>query len=392
MTRRGHGDGSVYHRNDGRWAASISLEDGKRKTIYGKSKKEVQEKLKVALYEQQQGMLATGPQQKIGTFLTQWLEDVHKHTVRARTYERYEVMIRRHLVPGLGQHILQKLTPQHLHAFYSKELKTGLSPTTVAGYHKLLHLALDKAVEWNLVPRNVCDIVSPPRTKRYEFLPLTPEQVQQLLVSAVGDRLEALFVLALATGMRRGELLALKWQDVNFTTGTLQVRRVLAHQSVKFAGKGGFVEAEPKTERSRRSIVIAPFALEKLREHRLRQVEAKLKAGSVWQERDLVFCTTIGTHLSSSRHFFDQFKKLLKRAELPDIRFHDLRHSSATLLLGLEVHPKIVQEILGHSQISITMDIYSHALPTMQQGAIGKLDTIFQAKPSLVPQAEDFSS
>jgi integrase len=301
-------------------------------------------------------------------------------------------MIRRHLLPGLGHHTLQKLSPQHLHAFYSKELKAGLSPTTVASYHKLLHLALDKAVEWNLIARNVCDLTSPPRTKRYEFLPLNAEQVQQFLTTAEGHRLEALFVLALATGMRRGELLALKWQDINFTAGTLQVRRVLAHVPAKYAGKGGFVEAEPKTERSRRTIVIAPFALEKLKEHRVQQAEAKRKAGSLWQEHDLVFSTTIGTHLSSSRDFFEQFKKLLKKAKLPDVRFHDLRHSAATLLLSLEVHPKIVQEILGHSQISVTMDIYSHALPTMQHGAIGKLDGVFQVKSPIIPQVEELPS
>ncbi len=150
------------------------------------------------------------------------------------------------------------------------------------------------------------------------------------------------------------------------------------HVPVKLSGKGGFIEAGPKTEKSRRSILIAPFALEKLKEHRVRQVAAKLKAGSVWKDNDLVFCSSVGGHLHSSRDIFYQFKKLLKDAGLPDIRFHDLRHSSATMLLGLGVHPKVVQEMLGHSQIGMTMDIYSHTLPTMQQEAIGKLNTALQ--------------
>jgi len=378
MARRGHGEGSIYHRSDGRWAASISLEGGKRKTLYGKTRREVQEQLKIALHQQQQGVLVTGPQQKVGQFLVHWLEDVHKHTVRPRTYERYEAIIRLHLVPGIGHHLLQKLSPQHLQAFYTKKLDAGLSPTTVISFHKMLHLALDKAVQWNLISRNVCDAVTPPHVKRFEIQPLNSEQVQQLLAAAVGHRLEALFVLALATGMRRGELLALKWQDIHFATGTLQVRRVLTHMPAKLNGKGGYVEAEPKTEKSRRNIAIATFAVEKLKQHRIRQLEEKLKAGPAWTEKDLVFCSMVGGHLLSSRILFAQFKALLKKAGLPDIRFHDLRHSSATMLLSIGVHPKVVQELLGHSQISMTMDIYSHVLPTMQQEAIGKLNNVLE--------------
>lgn len=242
----------------------------------------------------------------------------------------------------------------------------------------MLHLALDKAVEWKLVAHNVCDMVKPPRIKRYEIQPLTPEQVQQFLAAIQGHRYEALFVLALATGMRRGELLALKWQDINMATGMLQVRRILTHMPMKLSGKGGCVEAEPKTEKSRRSILIAPFALEKLKEHRARQAEEKRQAGNAWKDNDLVCCSLVGGHLHSSHIVFYQFKKLLKDAGLPNIRFHDLRHSSATMLLSLGVHPKVVQEMLGHSQISMTMDIYSHTLPTMQQEAIGKLNTVLQ--------------
>ena len=380
MAHRGHGDGSIYQRSDGRWAASISLEGGKRKTFYGKTRREVQEQLKTALHQQQQGMLVVAPQQKVGPFLVQWLEDVHKHTVRPRTYERYESIIRLHLVPGIGHYQLQKLTPQHLQRFYTKKLEEGLSPTTVTSFHKMLHLALEKAVRWSLVPRNICDDVDPPRVRHYEIQPLNQEQSQRFLAATVGHRLEALFVLALATGMRKGELMALKWQDINFATGMLQVRRILTHMPAKLHGRGGYVEAEPKTERSRRSIAIAPLALEKLKEHRERQLEAKLKAGPLWKENDLVFCSSVGGHLHTSRDVFIQFKRLLKQAGLPDIRFHDLRHSSASILLSLGIHPKVVQEMLGHSQIGMTMDIYSHVLPSMQVEAVGKLNDALQGK------------
>lgn len=380
MARRGHGDGSIYLRSDGRWAASISLGNGKRKTFYGKSRKEVQQQLTKALHEQQQGTLITTPQQQVGQFLTRWLEDVHRQSIRLRTYERYEEIVRLHLVPGVGHHQLQKLAPQHLQAFYTQKLKEGLSPTTVASFHNVLHKALQTAVRWNLVARNVCDLVTPPRRKRFEIQPLSSEQAQLLLAAARGQRLEALIVLALCTGMRRGELMGLKWRDINFTTGTLQVRRILTRVPRRARQPGGpaYVEAEPKTDKGRRGILLPALALEALKGHRVRQLEEKLKAGPAWQEHDYVFCTSVGTHLNPTRDMLDLLKELLKKAGLPEIRWHDLRHSLATVLLGLGTNPKIVQEVLGHAAISMTMDIYSHVLPTMQQEAMGRLNEALQ--------------
>ena len=380
MARRGHGEGSIYQRSDGRWAASISLEGGKRKTFYGKTRKAVQEQLKTALHQQQQGILATGPQQKVEQFLQHWLENVHKQSIRSRTYERYEEIVRLHLVPGIGHHQLQKLSPQHLQSFYTQKLEEGLSTTTVISFHNVLHKALETAVRWNLISRNVCDLVSPPRRKRFEIQPLSVEQVQQLLAVTRDHRQEALFLLALATGMRRGELLGLKWQDINFQAEMLQIRRILTRVPTKVKKPQGatYVEAEPKTEKGRRSIILPQFVLEALKQHRARQSEARLKAGVEWQEHDYVFCTSVGTHLHPTRDVLNQLKVLLAKAGLPAIRFHDLRHSSATMLLSMGVHPKIVQEILGHSQISMTMDTYSHVLPTMQKEAMSKLNELLQ--------------
>lgn len=377
MAKRGRGEGSIYRRKDGRWTAEISLEGGKSKCLYGKTRKEVQEKLKVALYEQQKGMLVTGPQQQVGQFLTHWVENVQKQSIRARTYERYEEIVRLHLIPGIGHHPMQKLLPQHLQSFYNKKLEEGLSATTVISFHNVLHKALDTAVRWNLMARNTCELVSPPRRKRFEIQPLNLQQIHRLLSAAQGHRLEALFTLALATGIRRGELLALKWQDLDLAAGTLQIRRILTRIPTKLPGKG-FEEAEPKTDKGRRHLTLPPFVVEALKQHRLRQLEAKLKAGPAWQEHDYVFCTTIGTHLHPDRDARQPLKILLKQAGLPEIRFHDLRHSSATMLLGMKIHPKIVQEILGHSQISITLDIYSHVLPTMQEEAMNKINEALQ--------------
>lgn len=373
---RGHGEGSIYQQTDGRWTAAITLENRKRKVFYGKTRKEVQEKLKKALHEQQQGTLITTPQQTIEQFLTQWL-DSRKKAVRIRTNERYEEIVRLHVVPIIGHVQLQKLTAQNLQSLYSKKLDEGLSPTTVNTVHGMLHKAFSDAVKWGLIARNICDAVEPPRRAHYEIAPLTMEQGQKLLNTAKGHNMEALFMLALTTGMRRGEILALKWQDINFPQSTLQVRRIFTR-----APGNRYIESEPKTEKSRRSVMLAPMTVDVLKQHRIRQLEVKLQAGTDWQERDLVFCTALGTPLNLNK-VLERFKTLLKKAELPDIRFHDLRHSAASILLSMGVHPKIVQELLGHNQISMTMDTYSHVLPTMQGDAMNKLND------ALMEQQED---
>lgn len=382
--RRGNGEGSIYRRSvDGKWVGTITLENRKRKYFYGKTRKEVQEQMKIALREQEQGRLVTTSSQTVAQFLTDWLENTHKQRIRPRTYERYREAVYLHLVPALGHHKLQKLTAKHLDAFYAKKASEGLASTTIIYYHSVIHNALGKAVKWGLVPQNVADLASPPRKGRYEIQPLTVEQVQKLLATLRGHKWEALFTLALATGLRRGEILGLKWQDINFTTEKLQVRRILSRVPTNMENREHvYVEAEPKTKKSRRSVTVASFALDALRAHRVHQQEMKRKAGSLWQEHDYVFCTSFGTHLNPN-HVVTELKKVLKEAGLPDIRFHDLRHSAATLLLSLDVHPKVVQEMLGHTQISTTMDIYSHVLPGMQESAISKLHD------ALTKQGED---
>jgi integrase len=372
MRRRGHGEGSIFKRKDGRWAASITLENHKRKTFYGKTKKEVQERLKKAQLELHQGTFIVRAQQTVAQYLHGWLE-VHKQAIRPRSQERYEAIIRLHLVPRLGNIPLAKLTAQHLEELYIEKLEEGLSPTTVTAVHTMLHTALEKAVRLGLVSRNVCDLVSPPRKVQKEIKPLSPQQVLQLLEAAKGHPQETLFILALTTGMRRGELLGLKWQDLDFEKGVLQVRRALTRMPTGL----GYRETEPKTKMSRRSIVLISFAIEALKKHRDRQLEMKARAGEAWQEHDYVFSTPLGTHLSPGHDVLVQLKILLKKAGLPEIRFHDLRHSTATLLLSKGVHPKVVQEILGHSEISMTMDTYSHVLPTMQKSAMNELNDIF---------------
>ena len=371
MARRGHGEGSIYQRKDGRWVASITLENRKRKTLYGKTRREVQEKLKAALHEQQQGMLAIGPQQTLKSYLDQWLEEVHKPTIRIGTYVRYRVILDKHLIPGLGHIQVQKLTPQQVQSFYTKKLEEGYASSTIVLYHAVLHEALDNAVRWNLISRNVCDLVSSPRIDQHEMQPLTQEQVKRLLEAVQKHTLEGLLTLAVTTGMRQGELLGLRWQDIDFEARRLQVRR-----SVSRPGKYGVTESEPKTAKGRRSIQLPQFVVDALQEHYKRQQEVRVKAGDKWVENGFVFCTRYGRYIGPS-DLRKVFNRLLTSAGLPIIRFHDLRHSAATILLGMGVHPKVVQELLGHSNISITMNIYSHVLPSMQQEAMNKLDDLF---------------
>lgn len=209
-THRGHGEGTITLRKDGRYAVGISLENGKRKFYYAKSKKEAVELLRRVQQEQQQGTLVEGPQQTLGQFLTEWLQ-THKQSIRPRSYERYEAIIRLHLIPTLGKVKLQKLTAQQLDRLYTQKLEEGLHPTTVTAIHNMLHTALEKAIRLGLLARNVCELVSPPLAVHKEMKPLTLEQVHALLEAAKGHPLEALFVLAVMSGMRRSYLFGLKW-------------------------------------------------------------------------------------------------------------------------------------------------------------------------------------
>ncbi|MGI9061942.1 MAG: tyrosine-type recombinase/integrase [Ktedonobacteraceae bacterium] len=371
MARRGHGEGSIYQRSDGRWAASITLEDRKRKTFYGKTRKEVQEKLQMALHEQKQGMLATGPEQTLKQYLEHWLEEVHKPTIRVSTYVNYRRFLDNHILPELGHLHVNKLTPQKVQAFYTKKLKEGLAPGSVRDIHMVLHKALENAVRWRFVGRNVCDDVSPPRQVKHEIQALTKEQAQQLLQTAQGHKLEGLITVALATGMRRGELLGLRWQDINIEDKSLQIRRTMAR-----LGKEGVVTSQPKTQKSKRNIVLPQFVVEVLKQHHIHQLETRIRVGTAWEENDLVFPNGFGRFLDQGQ-LHVMFQNFLKYAGLPPMRFHDLRHSAATFLLSMGVHPKVVQEILGHSNISMTMDTYSHVLPSMQTDAMDKMNDLF---------------
>ena len=293
--------------------------------------------------------------------------------MKATTFERYEQITRLHLKSALGRVKLKALTPAHVRGLYREKLEEGLSARTVRYIHTTLHKALKQAVMDGLIPRNATEAVKPPQPSREEMHPLTPEQAKLLLQVAhdFGDRLEALYVLAIHTGLRQGELLGLKWDDVDLDDGSLQVRRTLT------ITKNGPIFTSPKTTSSRRSVKLTGKAIEALKSHLKRQLVEMDRVGSLWSPGDadgLIFASETGESLDRRVVTKSEFKPLLKRAGLPEIRFHDLRHTCATLLLTRNVNPKIVSEMLGHSSIAITLDTYSHVLPNMRDQAAAAME------------------
>ena len=373
--RRGANEGSVYQRADGLWTAAVNLgyAGGKRqrRTLYAHTRQAVARKLTEALKARQDGLPVTTERQTVGSFLEQWL-DMVRPSLRPQTWTRYEQLVRIHALPALGRLRLSRLRPEHLQELYADRLASGQAPASVRQLHAVLHRALKQAMRWGLVARNVGDLVSAPRVERREMQTLDPEQARAFLAAAKGERLEALYVLALTTGMRLGELRALRWRDVDLTSSTVHVRG--APQRTR----EGLVIAEPKTARSRRQIELTNVAVDALRRHRAAQNEERLRLGTAWTDLDLAFPNEVGDFLSETHLRRRSFFPLLEQAELPRIRFHELRHTAATLMLKKGIHAKIVQEILGHSTIAITLDLYSHVTPTMQREAAVAMDSVLR--------------
>jgi integrase len=343
----------------------------KRKAFYGRTKAEALAKRNKALADYHAGLLVFNTENpSVREYLERWLNDSVKHRVKVTTFESYSTEIHRHVVPTLGRLKLNKLTAMHLQNLYSTKQNDGLSPRTVDYLHGLIKQALKQAHRWGLVAQNVAEAVDPPRQQRKEMKCLSHEQARRLLKSVRGDRLEALYVLAVTAGLRQGELLGLKWEDVDFEAKTLSVRRTLS------AAKEGPIFTTPKSAKSRRRLTLTESAVEALKGHRERQSEEKVMVGGTWRDQDLVFCSVVGTPMSRHNLHNRSFKPLLKRAGLPNIRFHDLRHTCATLLLKKGTHPKIVQELLGHATVFITLDTYSHVLPGMDGEAAAGMEDL----------------
>ena len=373
--KRGAGEGTIYKDKAGYWRAELMLgygPDGKplRWRTSGKLRREVAAALAQAIEKHRQNTLVVNNRQTVAEYLARWLEDVAKPHLYVNTYQSYCRFVRLHINPTLGNVRLQKVTPQHVLAMQRAIADKGLSPYSVRHARSILHRALRDAERMGLVGRNAVDLCNGPRIERQERQVLTPEQARAVLAAAEGTSFEALYVLALTTAFRRGELLGLKWADIDFTTKSIALKRALSWVS----GAGSRFK-DTKTHKHR-GVALTDIGIAALKRHRARQLEQRLAAGPRWEDNDLVFTTRHGKPLQPWNVLRDTYEPLLKAAGVPRVRFHDLRHTTASLLVSLGVPLKVVQEILGHSQQSTTADTYSHVLPGLQRDAMDRLNQL----------------
>lgn len=340
--RRGHGEGSIYQRKDGQWVGSISLghEGGRRrrKTVYGKSRREVQEKVTKLRYQQHRGLPVADDRRPLADFLDEWLNDVVRPSTRPRTLESYRDRVETHLIPALGHLRLNELSAAHIQRLLADQTGKGLSARTIENTWQVLRRALKVAVEWGLVVRNVAETVKPPRPERSEVTPLDLSEIRKLLKAAEEHRLGAAFTIALTTGLRRGEILGLRWEDLDLEVGRLRVTGTLQRID------GRLQRTSPKSDRSRRSIALPRSATTALRRWKVRQAQERLAAGSEWADTGFVFTTNLGQPIDP-RNFLRQWQRLLDDTELPRRPLHDARHSAASLMLSEGVPLKVVQEV-----------------------------------------------
>lgn len=369
--------GHIRKRAKDSWTVVVDMgrdpRTGKRRQLWRsvKGTKREAETLLVQLLHQRESAIDTPPgRMTVGQFLDYWLATYARPNTAPKTFRRYEQLIRVHLRPALGSILLTKLRPLHVQEAYNEIQANGRSARTALHCHRVLREGLQHAVKWGLLARNAADAAEAPRPARYEVMYIGPEEVRRLLSVADATPYGALVQLALTTGLRQGELLGLSWENVDLDAGTLCVR-----QTCQWLPRQGFIFRQPKTHRSTRPVALPPSAVETLRRHRMKQLEERLAAGPAYQYNDLVFANPVGApiHPSNLRRAWLQ---IVGTAGLRGLRFHDLRHTHASLLLQQGVHPKVVSERLGHSAIGITLDIYSHVAPGLQAEAASRFDEL----------------
>ena len=372
--------GHIRKRGKRSWAVVIDLgrdANGKRRqkwhTVHG-AKRDAQRELADLLSSLNKGDYVEPSRMKVSEYLDRWLSEYAKLNVSPKTYERYTDIISRNIKPALGEYHLSKLRPLHIQSFYTdaltqgrKDGRGGLSAQTVLHFHRVLRKALQQAVKWQLLARNPTEAVEPPRPQRKEMQVVDEAGTARLLQAVEGARLYMPVLLAVMTGMRRGEILALRWQDTDLEKGQVAVRRSLEQT------RDGLRFKQPKTGKGMRSVALPGIAIQVLRRHKTEQAQERLKLGPAYEDNDLVSPRPDGSPWPPDS-LSTAFASLIRRSDLPRIRFHDLRHSHATQLLRHGIHPKVVSERLGHSKVGITLDTYSHVLPGMQEEAAGKVD------------------
>lgn len=385
--RRGNGEGSITKRkSDGRWQGYVTVgydvETGKpkKKYFYGKTRKEVQEQVNEALGKVRTGTYREPSKLTMAEWLTTWLNDYMKPSLRPTTWENYEIQVMRHILPALGHLRLSQLQTSNLQKLYNDKLSNGgrldgkeggLSPRSVRYIHTLIHAALEQAKKEGMITINVADAVKLPHDQKKEIQCLDTEGVKKFLTAARDTKHFPAYFLALNTGLRRGELLGLRWKDVDLKAGSITVNQGLVRT------KQGLVFQEPKTKLSNRTIGISPQVVSVLKDHKKRQNEERLSAGEAYnKEHDLVFCNELGEPICP-RGFTRHFERLLKRAGLEGkVTFHGLRHTFATLSLQEGAAARTVQEALGHHKAAFTLDVYSSVTDKMKKEATDKIGNL----------------
>jgi|SRR4030095_5235345 integrase len=371
--------GQIIKRGDETWTVRIFQgrdENGKRryanKTIHG-TKKNAQKYVTAKLRDKDLGINIEPASESLDKYLEKWLQSVVRSRVREATFDDYKYLLDRYVSPALGAIKLCDIRSIEIQKVYGDMLdEKELSARTVRMTHAVLSSAMKQAVRWHMLARNPCEFVDLPRMARKEMQALSPEEAGRFLEAAKEDKLGIVLSFALATGMRPEEYLALKWSDLDLHAGNATVRRTLIWRK-----GGGWYFSEPKTSRSRRTIPLPISLVSALTDHRRKQGESRLKKGSDYQNNELVFATSEGTPILLRNLVRRHFRPVLTSAKLAQsLRLYDLRHSCATLLLSAGENPKVVSERLGHASIVLTLDTYSHVLPSMQQAATEKLERI----------------
>jgi integrase len=369
--KRGNNEGSVFKRNNGTWCAQVSLK-GKRISRTFKTQKEGQIWIRETSNRIDTGLRYENVHLTLEDFLERWLRS-SKSSLNKRVWAQYSQIARDYILPELGQRKLVDLHPSQIQALYDKHLASGVGVRTVQYVHSILRSCLFQAVKLGVLQKNPVIVTSPPRSEYKEMQVLNEKEAQLLLTTSIlkEDRYAALYNLALTTGMRQGELLGLKWEDINWERKTLHIQRQLSR-----APNGALKLTRPKTRGSIRTISIGAATISILKEHQRQQYIEACQKGTAWKELDLVFPTSVGTPTNHGNLLRRSFKPLLDDAGLPEIRFHDLRHTAASLMLNHGVHVLIVSKRLGHAKPSITLDVYGHIMSGMQEEAANIMDDI----------------
>jgi integrase len=369
--RRGNNEGCIYYRKDGRWCAQVSL-NGRRLTKYGKSQKECRDWIKETITKIGNGLTFRGTQVTLSEFIETWL-DGKELSRRPHTVSAYRSLVCHHILPIIGDLRLQDIQPAHLKQLYLFKKEEGRGARTVQVIHMVMHAVLKQAVKEGILGRNPADAVDRPKVEVAERKILTEEQAQHLIIATTGTRYGTLIYMALMTGMREGELLGLKWSDVDWAKGQLHIQRQL--QVLK---GGGTALVPPKTKAGKRQIKLGLNTLDKLTSHREEQELLKEAIRERWEENELIFPNTLGKPMAA-RNLLADFKHILKANGLPDIRFHDLRHTALSFMLDLGTPVNTVQKRAGHSKASITTDTYGHALAHSEDEVVAKLEELVTA-------------